>query len=102
MLLRWRERQRERAEERLEAVLFETIEIDLKRLGVGACAEACFARFGGETIVVDSNIAQERNFPLFAWNEVDKCLIIEVFRVVFSFAFEGAEQARIALETESV
>ena len=96
------EAERKRSEESLETVLFEAVEVDLERLGIGTCAETRFARFRGEAIVVDGNIAQERNFPLFVWGKVDESLIIEVFRVVFALAFERAEQTRVSLETEAV
>ena len=96
------EAERKRSEESFEAVLFEAIEVDLERLGIGTCAETRFARFRGESVVVDGNIAQERNFPLFAWGKVDESLIIEVFRVVFALAFERTQQTRVSLETEAV
>ena len=57
---------------------------------------------GREFIVIDGDVAQERYFPFGVEPVGQKCLIIEIRRVVIAFRVERTEQGGIGFIPESV
>ena len=91
-------------EERVELVLLVSVEIDLETVCHLVGAKGRLAAFGGESVVVHGDVAQETEVPLlvFAKRPGQERLVVEEDWVILALCIERIKYRGIALVAKSV
>ena len=90
------------AEVGLELVLLVAVKIDGELPHDLAGTEAGLAVHGGEAVIVDAHVAQQRDAQLGTGLEHKTRLVVEVLRVILALALQRTHQRRVALVAHAV